>query len=45
MSLSLGGLDDDLLPARVTFRTPLPDAPPSIADLEQVRGAAVAELR
>ncbi|MFF9196621.1 hypothetical protein ACF09L_15570 [Streptomyces sp. NPDC014779] len=44
VSLSLGGLDDDLLTAQVTFCTPLPDAPPYIADLEQVRDAAVAEL-
>ncbi|MFI1657313.1 hypothetical protein ACH4ZU_20740 [Streptomyces sp. NPDC020472] len=44
VSLSLGGLDDDLLTAQVTFCTPLPDTPPYIADLERVRDAAVAEL-
>ncbi|WP_225801508.1 hypothetical protein [Streptomyces sp. NK15101] len=44
VSLSLGGLDDDLLTAQVTFCTPLPDTAPYIADLEQVRDAAVAEL-
>ncbi|MFB7512815.1 hypothetical protein [Streptomyces sp. NPDC056144] len=44
VSLSLGGLDDDLLTAQVTFCTPLPDAPPYIAGLEDVQDAAVAEL-
>ncbi|MGW5424058.1 hypothetical protein [Streptomyces sp. NPDC003943] len=44
VSLSLGGLDDDLLTAQVTFCTPLPDTPPYIADLEQVQDAAVVEL-
>ncbi|MER5960961.1 hypothetical protein [Streptomyces sp. NPDC002057] len=44
VSLSLGGLDDDLLTAQVTFCTPLPDTPPYIAGLEQVQDAAVAEL-
>ncbi|MFF9849421.1 hypothetical protein [Streptomyces litmocidini] len=44
VSLSLGGLDDDLLTARVTFCTPLPDTAPYIADLERVQDAAVAEL-
>ncbi|CAL9495391.1 hypothetical protein SUDANB120_03337 [Streptomyces sp. enrichment culture] len=44
VSLSPGGLDDGLLTAQVTFCTPLADTPPYIADLEQVRDAAVAEL-
>ncbi|MCZ0983027.1 hypothetical protein O1L60_39795 [Streptomyces diastatochromogenes] len=44
VSLSLGGLDDDLLTAHVTFCTPLPDTPPYLPGLEQVRHAAVAEL-
>ncbi|MGW5422690.1 hypothetical protein [Streptomyces sp. NPDC003943] len=44
VSLSLGGLDDDLLTAQVTFCTPLPGTPPYIADLEQVQDAAVAEV-
>ncbi|KQX49669.1 hypothetical protein ASE09_22535 [Streptomyces sp. Root66D1] len=44
VSLSLGGLDDDLLTAQVTFCTPLPDTAPYIADLERVEDAAVAEL-
>ncbi|WP_411109541.1 hypothetical protein [Streptomyces sp. c-19] len=44
VSLSLGGLDDDLLTAQVTFCTPLPDTAPYITGLEQVQDAAVAEL-
>ncbi|MEU0402763.1 hypothetical protein ABZ318_21465 [Streptomyces sp. NPDC006197] len=44
VSLSPGGLDDDLLTAQVTFCTPLPDTAPYIAGLEQVQDAAVAEL-
>ncbi|MGW7466619.1 hypothetical protein ACWGJT_18395 [Streptomyces xantholiticus] len=44
LSLSLGGTDDDLLTAHVTFCRPLPDTPPYIADLEQVRDIAVAEI-
>ncbi|MEV7570074.1 hypothetical protein [Streptomyces tanashiensis] len=44
VSLSLGGLDDDLLTAQVTFCTPLPDTAPYITGLEQVRDAAVVEL-
>ncbi|MEU0372104.1 hypothetical protein ABZ070_17930 [Streptomyces sp. NPDC006283] len=44
LSLSLGGTDDDLLTAHVTFCTPRPDTPPYVADLEQVRDAAVAEI-
>ncbi|MGW7356609.1 hypothetical protein ACWGI0_08145 [Streptomyces sp. NPDC054802] len=44
LSLSLGGTDDDLLTAHVTFCTPRPDTPPYIAGLEQVRDAAVAEV-
>ncbi|MFC7933536.1 hypothetical protein [Streptomyces cinereoruber] len=44
VSLSFGGLDEDLLTASVTFCTPLPDVRPHIAALERVRDAAVAEL-
>ncbi|MFJ5937160.1 hypothetical protein [Streptomyces sp. NPDC093071] len=44
VSLSPGGLDEDLLTAYVTFCTPRPDTPPYVPALEQVRGTAVAEL-
>ncbi|MFD9723621.1 hypothetical protein [Streptomyces sp. NPDC059072] len=42
--LSLGGLDDDLLTATVTFCTRDPNTKPYIFDIENVRDAAVAEL-
>ncbi|MCX4716969.1 hypothetical protein [Streptomyces virginiae] len=42
--LSLGGEDDDLLTATVTFCTHNPDALPYIRDVENVQDAAVAEL-
>lgn len=42
--LSLGGLDDALLTATVTFCTHDPNTRPYIADIENVQDAAVAEL-
>lgn len=44
LSLSLGGLDDDLMTAHVTFCTPRPELPPYIANLEEAKDAAVAEI-
>ncbi|MER6444619.1 hypothetical protein [Streptomyces venezuelae] len=42
--LSLGGADDDLLTATVTFCTHHPNVAPYIRDIENVRDAAVAEI-
>ncbi|WP_046778589.1 hypothetical protein [Streptomyces yangpuensis] len=42
--LSLGGVDDDLLTATVTFCTHDPNTNPYIPDLENVQNEAVAEL-
>ncbi|PWK74619.1 hypothetical protein BCL76_101353 [Streptomyces sp. CG 926] len=42
--LSMGGVDDDLLTATVTFCTHDPNVDPYIRDVEGVQDAAVAEL-
>ncbi|MCX5175804.1 hypothetical protein [Streptomyces virginiae] len=42
--LSLGGANDDLLTATVTFCTHQPNAAPYVRDIENVQDAAVAEL-
>ncbi|MET9699544.1 hypothetical protein ABZY31_21825 [Streptomyces sp. NPDC006529] len=42
--LSMGGVDDDLLTATVTFCTHDPNTAPYIRDIENVQDGAVAEL-
>ncbi|MFJ7775343.1 hypothetical protein [Streptomyces yangpuensis] len=44
VTLSLGGVDEDLLTATVTFCTHDPNTAPYIRDLENVQDAAVLEL-
>jgi hypothetical protein len=44
VSLSLGGVNEDMMTANVTFCTPHPSVPPYIRELERVQNEAVAEL-
>ncbi|MFF4277050.1 hypothetical protein [Streptomyces sp. NPDC001536] len=44
ISLSAGGLDDDVLTAHVTFCSDRPDVPPYVADVESYEQEALMEL-
>jgi hypothetical protein len=44
VSLSMGGVHDDVMTANVTFCTPNPNSPPYISNLESVSNEAIAEL-